>query len=48
MENGRIKKGAPSALLYDMEADVNQTNTVYNEYPEVVQQMSAFLKLYRQ
>ena len=46
-ENGKFKKGAPHAQLYDLEADVNQTRNVYNEYPEVVQEMKALLKTYR-
>lgn len=45
--NGRIKKGAPPAQLYDLETDVNQTRNVFNEYPEVVQQMKALLKTYK-
>lgn len=47
IKNGKIKKGAPSAQLYDLEADVNQTTNVYNQYPEVVQQMAAELKAYQ-
>ena len=47
IENGKIKKGAPNGQLYDLEADVNQTKNVYNENPEVVEQMAALLKTYR-
>ncbi|MDF7799612.1 sulfatase-like hydrolase/transferase [Pontiellaceae bacterium B1224] len=47
IENGKIKKDAPPAQLYDLEADVNQTTNLYNEYPEVVQQMKALLAEYR-
>jgi hypothetical protein len=43
IENGTIKKDAPPAQLYDLEADVNQTQNVYSEYPEVVQEMKALL-----
>ncbi len=44
--NGKIKKGAPQAQLYDLEADVNQTQNLYNEFPEVVAQMEALLAEY--
>ncbi|MDF7799620.1 sulfatase-like hydrolase/transferase [Pontiellaceae bacterium B1224] len=44
---GKIKKDAPPAQLYDLESDVNQTKNVYNEYPEVVQQMQALLESYK-
>ena len=46
IENGRIKKDAPPAQLYDLEADVNQTQNLYSEYPEVVKEMSALLATY--
>lgn len=45
--NGKIKKGAPRAQLYDLETDVNQTTNLYNQYPEVAEQMAAELKAYR-
>lgn len=41
---GKYMPDAPEAQLYDLEADVNQTNNVYKEYPEVVQEMKALLK----
>jgi arylsulfatase A len=44
---GKAKKDAPPAQLYDLEADVNQTKNLYNEYPEVVQEMKALLASYR-
>ncbi len=44
--NGRIKPNAPPAQLYDLEADVNQTKNLYDEYPEVVKEMSALLAGY--
>ncbi|MDF7806437.1 arylsulfatase [Pontiellaceae bacterium B12219] len=47
IENGKIKKDAPPAQLYDLEADVNQTTNLYNQYPEVVQEMQALLAEYR-
>jgi arylsulfatase A len=46
IENGRIKKDAPPAQLYDLEAHVNQTRNLHNEHPEVVKQMSALLAGY--
>jgi arylsulfatase A-like enzyme len=46
IENGKIKKNAPPAQLYDVEADRQQTINVYNEYPEVVQEMKALLESY--
>ena len=39
--NGRIKRITPPAQLYDLEADVKQTKNLYNEYPEVAQEMQA-------
>ena len=46
IENGRIKKDAPPAQLYDLEADVNQTKNVLNEYPEVVKELRSLLAGY--
>lgn len=46
IENGRIKKDAPPAQLYDLEADLKQTRNVYREHPEVVEEMSALLATY--
>ena len=46
IEDGKIKKDAPPAQLYDLEADVNQTQNVYNEHPEVVKELSALLASY--
>lgn len=45
--NGRIKKNAPKAQLYDLSVDVNQTKNVYAEYPEVVEQMASILNAYK-
>ncbi len=47
IKNGKIKKGAPPAQLYDLEADVNQTQNVIHQYPEVAERMEAELKAYR-
>ncbi|BDS05887.1 hypothetical protein NT6N_09270 [Oceaniferula spumae] len=46
IENGKIKKNAPPAQLYNLETDVNQTKNVYKEHPEVVKEMEAMLKTY--
>ena len=46
IEDGKIKNDAPPAQLYDLEADVNQTRNLYNEYPEVVKEMEATLATY--
>jgi arylsulfatase A-like enzyme len=47
IENGKIRKDAPPAQLYDLETDLRQTKNLYNEYPEVVKEMQALLKTYR-
>ena len=47
IENGRFKKRALPAQLYNLETDVNQTKNVYNQHPEVVEQMAALLKEYK-
>ena len=46
IENGKIKEDAPPAQLYNLETDVAQTTNLYNQYPEVVQEMEAILKNY--
>jgi hypothetical protein len=47
IENGKLKKDAPPAQLYNLEADVNQTQNVYNNYPEVVAQMQKELSKHK-
>ena len=47
IENGKIKKDAPVAQLYNLEEDKYQTTNVYNQYPEVVKEMKAVLETYR-
>lgn len=47
IENGKLKKGAPPAQLYDLEADRNQTKNLFNEHPEVVEQMKKDLSAYK-
>jgi arylsulfatase A len=48
MENGNIKADAPSAQLYDLENDLAQSTNVYNQYPEVVEEMKSLLRFHRQ
>jgi len=47
IENGRIKKDAPRAQLYNLDSDPNQTNNFHDDYPEVAKEMDALLKSYR-
>ena len=45
--DGKIKKDAPPAQLYDLEADVNQTKNVHDEHPDVVKELTALLAGYK-
>ena len=47
IEDGKIKKDAPHAQLYDLTVDVNETENVHNEHPEVVEKLSALLTKYQ-
>ncbi|MDF7823630.1 arylsulfatase [Pontiellaceae bacterium B12227] len=47
IENGKIKKDAPPAQLYNLEKDPHQMTNLYNKYPEVVQEMDALVENYR-
>lgn len=47
IEDGKIKRDAPPAQLYDLEADVNQTKNVHNEHPAVVNELSSLLAEYK-
>ena len=47
IEDGKIKKDAPPAQLYDLVADVNQTRNVHDEHPEVVKELSSLLAGYK-
>ena len=47
IEDGKIKKDAPLAQLYDLDADVNQTRNVINEHPDVVKELSSLLAGYK-
>ncbi|MEM7487099.1 MAG: arylsulfatase [Bacteroidota bacterium] len=44
IENGKIKDEAPTAQLYDLEADPYQSINVYEKYPDVVKEMKALIK----
>jgi arylsulfatase A len=44
IENGKIRKGAPPAQLYDLENDLQQTQNLYREHPEVVEELTALLE----
>ena len=46
-EDGKFRKSAPQAQLYDMETDVNETKNVYRDHPEVVKELSALLAEYK-
>lgn len=46
-ENGKIHADAPKGQLYDIEADLSQTTNLYNQYPEVVEEMKSLLNDYR-
>ncbi len=46
IENGTIKADAPHAQLYDLAADVNETQNVINAHPDVVRKLSALLARY--
>ncbi|MDE3742073.1 sulfatase family protein [Maribacter polysaccharolyticus] len=47
IENGKIKKDAPPAQLYDLENDPHQTTNVYNKFPEIAIGMEELLKSYK-
>ena len=42
-ENGKFKKDAPPAQLYDLESDPSQTKNRYREHPGVVKELSDLL-----
>jgi len=45
--NGKIKKEAPPAQLYNLEDDISQTTNLYNQHPKVVKDMQMILDGYR-
>ncbi len=44
IENGKLKKDAPPAQLYDLEADINQTKNIAKDHPEIAKEMAAEIK----
>lgn len=44
VENARIKESAPPAQLYDLEADPTQKKNLYNDHPEIVEELQALLE----
>ena len=44
IEDGKIKADAPSAQLYDLEADLRESTNLYRKHPEVVKEMEDLLK----
>ena len=48
IENGKIKKDAPPAQLYNLEEDPYQHTNVYNKHPEVVEKMKSELSKLRE
>jgi len=47
IENGRIKKDAPPAQLYDLEKDLPQTTNLYRQCPGAVKALETLLASYR-
>ena len=45
--DGKIRKDAPPAQLYDLLADVNQTQNVHEEHPDVVKELRSLLAGYK-
>ena len=45
--NGKLRKGAPVAQLYNLEDNPSQSKNVYEEYPEVVEELSEMLKTWQ-
>ncbi len=46
MENGKLKNEAAPAQLYNLKTDLEQATNVYEQYPEVVEEMEQALKAY--
>lgn len=45
--DGKIRKGAPPAQLYDLESDLTQTRNLYNDHPEIVKELAGLLESHR-
>ncbi|CAH8281499.1 arylsulfatase A-like enzyme [Mariniflexile fucanivorans] len=48
IENGKMKKDAPPAQLYNLEEDISQTTNLYLQYPDVVKDMQISLDKYKE
>ncbi|MEW4488800.1 arylsulfatase [Thalassoglobus sp. JC818] len=46
IEDGKIRKDAPPAQLYDLETDRSQTRNVVNEHPALVKELDELLSRY--
>jgi arylsulfatase A-like enzyme len=46
IQNGRIRKDAPPAQLYDLATDPYQEKNVYRDHPKVVKELEALLQTY--
>lgn len=44
IEGGEIRRDAPSAQLYDLEADPRQTRNLHDQHPEVVEELKAIFE----
>lgn len=47
IEDGKIRKDAPPAQLYDLDADVNQTQNVIEDHPHVAEELKSLLAHYQ-
>lgn len=47
INNGKLKRDAPPAQLYDLEVDPSQTTNLYASHPKIVKTMSDLLKACR-
>ncbi|WP_166831407.1 sulfatase family protein [Thalassoroseus pseudoceratinae] len=47
IEDGKIKKDAPPAQLYDLNADVSETKNLHDEFPEVIKELDSLLARYK-
>jgi len=45
--DGKIRKDAPPAQLYDLQADLSEAKNVFREHPEVVNEMKSRLEKYK-
>lgn len=45
--DGKIRKDAPAAQLYDLQADPYQARNVHDEHPDVVTELTSLLKTWR-